>query len=40
VQPNTYDYGSFVIIQATPTAAIWLIGVTPGQMTAGDFLFA
>jgi Ca2+-binding RTX toxin-like protein len=39
VQANTYDYGSFVIIQATATSAIWLIGVTPGQLTAGDFLF-
>jgi serralysin len=39
LQKNLYDYGSFIIIQASSTAAIWLIGVTPAQLKESDFLF-
>ena len=35
----TTDYGSFSIITLDANTAIWLIGVTPGQLNAGDFVF-
>ena len=40
VKANTYDYGSFSIVQVDADTAIWLIGVSPSQMTAADFSFA
>ena len=35
----TSDYGSFSIITLDANTAIWLIGVTSGQLNAGDFVF-
>lgn len=35
----TADFGSFSIITFDSQTAIWLIGVAPGQLNAGDFLF-
>ena len=36
----TTDYGSFSIVQVDGDTSLWLIGVTPSQLTAADFLFA
>ena len=33
------DYGSFTVITIDANTAIWLIGVSPNQLTAWDFLF-
>jgi Ca2+-binding RTX toxin-like protein len=39
LKANTYDYGSFSIIQVDADTAIWLIGVTPSQFTGAEFYF-
>ena len=39
VQAHMYDYSSFTVIALDPTTVIWVIGVTPGQFTAADFIF-
>ena len=40
VLANTYDYGSFCIVQVDADTAVWLIGVAPSQLTAADFVFS
>lgn len=39
LKANTYDYGSFSIIQVDADTAIWLIGVNSSQLTGAEFYF-
>jgi Ca2+-binding RTX toxin-like protein len=41
VQSHTLDQGSYSIVYAADgTSSVWLIGITPGMMTAGMFAFS
>jgi Ca2+-binding RTX toxin-like protein len=40
VQAAMTDYGSFSVLTIDANTAVWLVGITPGQLTASNVLFA